>query len=148
MRKKIIGILSVCAMASTLFAVSEMTTTVYAEENGRVVYVSSNGLDTNIGTVNAPFQTLDKALAVVVDGGEIVLQNTVTINAWESHNKEVSITGGTLKMTWSSDIVINDSVNFYNINLLVNSKTNVYANGNSVTIGENVVWTGSPTIDQ
>lgn len=147
MKKKIIGMLSVCAMALTLFAVNKMTTIVNAEENGQVVYVSTNGVDSNIGTISAPFQTLEKALKEVVDGGVIVLQDTVTIDTWEKHNKEVSITGGTLQMTWSNDIVINDSVNFYNINLLVNSATNVYANGNSVTIGENVVWTGSPTLE-
>ena len=147
MKKKIIGMLSVCAMALTLFAVNKMTTIVNAEENGQVVYVSTNGVDSNIGTISAPFQTLEKALDEVVDGGIIVLQDTVTIDTWEKHNKEVSITGGTLQMTWSNDIVINDSVNFYNINLLVNSATNVYANGNSVTIGENVVWTGSPTLE-
>ena len=147
MKKKIIGMLSVCAMALTLFAVNKMTTIVNAEENGQVVYVSTNGVDSNIGTISAPFQTLEKALNEVVDGGIIVLQDTVTIDTWEKHNKEVSITGGTLQMTWSNDIVINDSVNFYDINLLVNSATNVYANGNSVTIGENVVWTGSPTLE-
>ncbi len=147
MKKKIIGMLSVCAMALTLFAVNKMTTIVNAEENGQVVYVSTNGVDSNIGTISAPFQTLEKALDEVFDGGIIVLQDTVTIDTWEKHNKEVSITGGTLQMTWSNDIVINDSVNFYNINLLVNGATNVYANGNSVTIGENVVWTGSPTIE-
>ena len=147
MKKKIIGMLSVCAMALTLFAVNKMTTIVNAEENGQVVYVSTNGVDSNIGTISAPFQTLEKALKEVVDGGIIVLQDTVTIDTWEKHNKEVSITGGTLQMTWSNDIVINDSVNFYNINLLVNSATNVYANGNSVTIGKNVVWTGSPTLE-
>ena len=147
MKKKIIGMLSVCVMVLTLFAVNKMTTIVNAEENGQVVYVSTNGVDSNIGTVDAPFQTLEKALKEVVDGGIIVLQDTVTIDTWEKHNKEVSITGGTLQMTWSNDIVINDSVNFYNINLLVNSATNVYANGNSVTIGENVVWTGSPTLE-
>ena len=147
MKRKIIGILSVCAMALTFVAVNKMTMVVRAEENGQAVYVSANGLDTNIGTVNAPFKTLDKALEEVANGGLIVLQDTVTIDAWEKHNKTMSITGGTLEMTWSSDIVINDSVNFYDINLLVNSATNVYANGNSVTIGENVVWTGSPTIE-
>ncbi len=147
MKKKIIGMLSVCAMALTLFAVNKMTTVVHAEENEKTVYVSTNGVDSNIGTISAPFQTLEKALDEVVDGGIIVLQDTVTIDTWEKHNKEVSITGGTLQMTWSNDIVINDSVNFYNINLLVNSATNVYANGNSVTIGENVVWTGSPTLE-
>ena len=147
MKRKIIGILSVCAMALTFFAVDKITTVVHAEENGQAVYVSENGLDTNIGTADAPFQTLDKAFEKVVDGGVIVLQDTVTIDTWNNHNKSVSITGGTLEMTYSNNIVINDSVNFYDINLLVNSATNVYANGNSVIIGENVVWTGSPTLE-
>ena len=147
MKRKIIGILSVCAMALTFFAVDKITTVVHAEENGQDVYVSANGLDTNIGTADAPFQTLDKAFEKVVDGGVIVLQDTVTIDTWNNHNKSVSITGGTLEMTYSNNIVINDSVNFYDINLLVNSATNVYANGNSVIIGENVVWTGSPTLE-
>ena len=109
MKKKIIGMLSVCAMALTLFAVNKMTTIVNAEENGQVVYVSTNGVDSNIGTVDAPFQTLEKALNEVVDGGIIVLQDTVTIDTWNNHNKSVSITGGTLEMTYSNNIVINDS---------------------------------------
>ena len=83
MKKKIIGMLSVCAMALTLFAVNKMTTIVNAEENGQVVYVSTNGVDSNIGTISAPFQTLEKALDEVVDGGIIVLQDTVTIDTWE-----------------------------------------------------------------
>ena len=147
MKRKIIGVLSVCAVGLTFFAVNKMDKVVCADENRRVVYVSANGLDTNMGTINAPFQTLDKALEEVVDDGLIVLQDTVTINAWKNHDKAVSITGGTLEMTYSNNIVINDSVNFYDINLLVNSATNVYANGNSVIIGENVVWTGSPTLE-
>ena len=119
MKRKIIGVLSVCAVGLTFFAVNKMDKVVCADENRRVVYVSANGLDTNMGTINAPFQTLDKALEEVVDDGLIVLQDTVTINAWKNHDKAVSITGGTLAMTWSNAIVINDSVNFYNIDLLV-----------------------------
>jgi hypothetical protein len=58
----------------------------------------------------------------------------------------LTMSGGTLEMLWSSDIVINDSVHFYDINLSVAASANVYANGYEVTIGENVVWTGSPSI--
>lgn len=147
MKKKIIGILSLFAVALSFCAVTNITAAVHAEENKNTVYVSQNGSDNALGTSVKPFKTMEKALDIVMDGGTIVVQDSTALSVWNKHNKAVSITGGTLEMTYSSDIVINDSVNFYDINLLVNSATNVYANGNSVTIGENVVWTGSPTLE-
>ena len=147
MNKKIIKILSIFAVAFAALGFNQTTSsTVNAEESVGMIYVSTNGLDTNVGTKTAPFQTMDKALAEVADGGTIVIQNSASLRGWPKYNKAYSITGGTLEMLWSSDIVIDDSVTFYDVNLSVNSAVNVYANGNEVTIGEDVVWTGSPAI--
>ena len=148
MKKRMIKILSVFAIAFGLLGIHQMTTpSVNSEENAGKIYVSANGSDSNLGTISSPFQTMEKAFAEVADGGTIVIQNRVSLNGWRKYNKAFSVTGGTLEMLWSSDIVINDSVHFYDVNLSVNSSVNVYANGNDVTIGENVVWTGSPTIE-
>ena len=148
MKKKIVKILSVFAIGFVALGFHQMTTvTANAEENGGTVYVSTNGSDTNVGTIASPFQTMDKALAEVVDGGTIVIQNTASLSGWTKYNKSFSVTGGTWELVWSNDIVINDSVNFYDVKLSVNSSVNVYANGNEVTIGENVVWTGASTIE-
>lgn len=147
MKGKLIGILLVCLLSLALLSVIDMTDYVKSAENENVVYVSSNGSDMNDGTFDAPFGSLDKALEEIMNGGEIVLKDIVQISEWNKHYKSISITGGTLKMTWANDIVINDSINFHDINLLVNSSANIFANGNKLTIGENVVWTGSPTIE-
>ena len=147
MRKKIIVLSSIGMIALSAFAVHTTTTVVDAEESVQSVYVSNNGLDTNLGTESAPFQTVEKALEQVPNGGTIVLQNTVAMNEWKVHGKTVSITGENLSMTWSNNIVINDNVHFYDITLSVQSTTNLFANGNSVTIGENVEWSDNPTIE-
>ena len=99
MKKKIIGILSFCALACALVAVN--TAAVRAEENAEFVYVSQNGLDTNVGSSQNPLKTVDKALEKAVDGGTIVIQDVASLSGWEKHGKLVEITGGTLKLLYT-----------------------------------------------
>ena len=147
MKKRLLGVLSLLAVALGICAMTNMTTVARAEESWATVYVSKNGSDNNLGTNAKPFKTMDKALDMVMDGGTIILQDSTAISGWKKHGKTVSITGGKLEMSYSNDIVFQDNVTLYNIDLLVNSTTNMYANGYSVTIGEKVTWVGEPTIE-
>lgn len=152
MKKKIISILSICALGVTGFAFGNIqTNSAMATEN--IVYVASNGSDAGAGTNASPYATLDKALTEVADGGTITLKDTISISDWEAHGKTVTVTGGGLnvsslpesdfnddKGTKMREIVINDSVTFTNITWTVASslETFIYANGNKMTMGENV----------
>ncbi|WP_372009385.1 hypothetical protein NBRC13296_01515 [Paenibacillus chitinolyticus] len=52
-------------------------------------YVSANGSDSNAGTKDAPFATIDKALTSVVSTSTIVLLNDITLN----QKLSISVTG-------------------------------------------------------
>ena len=139
LKKKIVGVLSIGACFAMSLALGGMrTSNVNATE--ATVYVSSSGSDSNAGTSNAPFVTLDKALTEVVDGGTIILQDSITVNGWAPHDKQVTITGGTLNVSTLSEVEINDDVTFRNVAWQVANDACVYANGNMVTFGENVSW--------
>ena len=139
MKKKIVGILSICALGAMLFAVGNIKPIdVSAVET--TVYVSSTGSDENDGTADSPYATLDKALTEINNGGTITLQDTVTIDSWTAHGKTVTITGGGLNASGDSAVEINDSVTFTNMSWIVDSDAFVYANGYKTTIGENVSW--------
>ena len=153
MKKKIVGILSICALGAMLFAVGNIKPVdVSAVET--TVYVSSTGSDENAGTADSPYATLDKALTEINNGGTITLKDTVTIDSWTAHGKTVTITGGGLnvsglpnskyddKGTQMKEIVINDSVTFTNMTWTVDStlETFIYANGNKMVFGEGVSY--------
>ena len=93
MRKKVISILSICALCVTGFAFANMQTT-QATAMESVVYVAANGSDEGAGTSDSPYATLDKALTEVADGGTIQLKDTITLDSWTAHGKSVTITGG------------------------------------------------------
>ena len=139
MRKKVISILSICALAVTGFAFANMQTT-QATAMESVVYVAANGSDEGAGTSDSPYATLDKALTEVADGGTIQLKDTITLDSWTAHGKSVTITGGILDASGDSAVEINDSVTFTNVSWIVDSDAFVYANGYKTTIGENVSW--------
>lgn len=139
MKKKIISILSVCALATAGIAfVSVQPTGVMAEAN--TVYVSSNGSDTGAGTSASPYATLDKALTEIADGGTITLKDAVSLDGWTAHGKSVTITGGALNASGLTEVEINDSVTFTNMSWTVDAGAFVYANGYKTTIGEGVSW--------
>lgn len=152
MKKKILSILSICALAMVCVGVENIQPTqATAEET--IIYVASNGSDENAGTSDSPYATLEKALSVVEDGGTITLKDTVALGEWTAHGKSVTITGGGLDVsgvptsTDSTDkqlkeVVINDSVTFTNVAWTVDSTldTYIYANGNKTVIGEGVTY--------
>ena len=126
------------------------------------VYVSSTGNDENAGTEQAPFQTMEKAFEAVSDGGTIHIVDTVSVPAdftWPTYGKAYAITGGTLDFTAmpqnsdrdaydrGADIFIGDDVHFYSVTLNFHdpgtsgdTRDNLYAKGNKVTIGEGVTF--------
>lgn len=139
MKKRVLTILSICALGMVAFTVGGINSmNVTAEET--MVYVASNGSDTGAGTNASPYATLDKAISSVVDGGTITLKDTVSINSWSSHGKTVTITGGTLNASGLTEVEINDNVTFTNMNWTVDSGTYVYINGYETTIGAGVIW--------
>ena len=144
MKKKIIGILAVCALVSLSFAGANLKTAeVTAETN--TVYVSANGNDSNDGTENSPYLTLDKAISEVPDGGTVTLKDTVAIDGWTARGKTFTLTGGTLDAATSLDALnIYDNVTFTNMTISVDpyetAYYKIYANGYKVTVGENVTF--------
>ena len=102
------------------------------------VYVNSTGKDYGKGTESAPYRTLERALEKVVDGGTIVLQDTVTLTEWTEHGKTVTITGGNLDATALYSLQIYDNVTFINIGLKVNAEEYICANGYALVMGEGV----------
>lgn len=154
MKKRIISILSICALGVTGFAFANMQTT-QATAIESVVYVAANGSDEGAGTSDSPYATLDKALTEVADGGTIQLKDTITLDSWTAHGKTVTITGGGFdvsglpnsefndgKGTQMKEIVINDSVTFTNMTWTVDStlETFIYANGYKMTVGAGVSY--------
>ncbi|MBQ8394354.1 MAG: hypothetical protein IJX49_02150 [Clostridia bacterium] len=144
MRKILIGILSVCALAATALGV-ESVRTVSVSALSDVVYVSSSGNDNNSGTNASPYLTLDKAISEIADGGTVMLQDTVVLDGWTAHNKTFTLTGGTLDAATSLDaLYINDNVTFTNMTISVDPYESayykVYANGYKVTVGEGVTF--------
>lgn len=109
---------------------------VTAETN--TVYVSSTGEDGNAGTEALPYRTLERALEKVENGGKIVLQDSVSIDAWTSHGKTVTVTGGSLDATDLTSLQINDNVTFVDVEILVHESEYICANGYTVVMGEGV----------
>ena len=143
MKKYIKILLTVLAVVMIPFGVGKMLETTKASADDLTVYVSSTGNDEAVGTADAPYQTLEKALSIVEDGATIVLKDTVAINGWNGHDKTITITGGALDASGMADIFINDNVTFTNMTWKVDNNAEIYANGNTVVMGENVAISGS-----
>ena len=143
MKKYIKILLTVLAVVMIPFGVGTMLETTKAGADDLAVYVSSTGNDEAVGTADNPYQTLEKALSIVEDGATIVLKDTVAINGWNGHDKTITITGGALDASGMADIFINDNVTFTNMTWKVDNNAEIYANGNTVVMGENVAISGS-----
>ncbi|MBQ2923732.1 MAG: hypothetical protein IJE60_11715 [Tyzzerella sp.] len=111
----------------------------------KTVYLSASGSDTNAGTSDAPYATLDKALASVPNDGTIAVVGDYALAsgyAWNVRSKAVTITGadsgGNLDFTAVSNVVIGNDVTFENITLTFNESDNLFANGHTLVIGEGV----------
>lgn len=142
-KKYIKILLTVLAVVMIPFGVGKMLETTKASADDLTVYVSSTGNDEAVGTADAPYQTLEKALSIVEDGATIVLKDTVAINGWNGHDKTITITGGALDASGMADIFINDNVTFTNMTWKVDNNAEIYANGNTVVMGEKVTISGS-----
>ncbi len=139
--RKIFKFLLVClAVALIPLALAETLREKPVSAEAAAVYVASTGDDGNVGTSDAPFKTLDAALMEVEDGGTIVVKDTVTVSGWSAHGKTVTITGGTLDASALSRMIINDNVTFTNVTV---KAPEIYANGNTLVMGENVTTSGS-----
>ena len=121
------------------------------------VYVDTKGQDTNAGTEGAPVQSLNKALELVRDGGTVHIVDSYTAPSdfkWENHNKDVTITGGTLDLSQVGTKVTaddktewvgyhqGDAVTYDSISLIFADKTFYFADGFRLQINENVTVTG------
>lgn len=109
-----------------------------------VVYVASTGDDTNAGTQTAPVATLSKAVGLVKDGGTVNVVDTLSVTSWPESRKTVTVTGGTVDMSSLSTVNINSGVIFDNTTIAFAGDSTVYANGNTVTVNENVTVNGIP----
>lgn len=70
--KKLCGILLVFTLIASI-----LPTYIYAQEDSNAIYISGNGDDTNSGlTENMPVKSIEKAFALVPDGGRIIAVNT------------------------------------------------------------------------
>lgn len=110
-----------------------------------VVYISDSGSDVALGTQQSPFGSLAMALDCVEDGGTIIITDTYTLPSsflWETHNKSVTINGGTLDSSAiTGNLEFNDNVTFDNITITFASGSNWFANGYKFTFGSNVTVT-------
>lgn len=141
MKKKILTILSICALAVAGLAFGMLQPVEATAATATTYYVSSSGSDEGSGKSDSPYATLDKALTMAVNGDIISLKDTVKLDDWTAHGKTVTITGGGgLDASGDSAVEINDSVTFTNMSWIVDSDAFVYANGYKTTIGENVSW--------
>ncbi len=141
MRRIIKYALVVFALALLPFAMDKSSKSVQVSASeSSMLYVSSSGSDENNGSEQNPYQTLDAALSNAENGSTIILKDTVTVNGWTAHGKTVTISGGVLDGSVSSRLIINDNVTFTDVTI---KATEIYANGNTVVMGENVTTSGS-----
>ena len=97
MKKRIIAMLVALMLLLGVIPAGAAAATELAD-----IYVATTGLDTNAGTQDAPVLSLNQALELVENGGTIHIVDSFTSEAgfvWQSHNKDVTITGGKLDLS-------------------------------------------------
>ena len=141
----VIALVSLCCLCAT------------AETAPADVYIATTGVDTNAGTEAAPVLSLNKALELVQNGGTVHILDSYTAPSdfkWENHNKDVTITGGTLDFTQAGKsqkvdgqnhpfYYQGDAVTFDNTKLIFADNAYYFANGFRLQINENVTVTGA-----
>ena len=116
------------------------------------VYVSDNGVDVPYyGTADKPYKTMAYAIQHVNDNKRVHIADTYTIASdanWPSHEKKVTVTGGTLDFSAKSRIYIKGDVTFTNMNLTLSDKTNtaIFAEGHKLVVKENVNFTNEAAV--
>ncbi|MEE0928061.1 MAG: GLUG motif-containing protein, partial [Acutalibacteraceae bacterium] len=110
------------------------------------VYLSTAGSDVyNGSSLDKAVATLGKAITLVKDGGTIVVDGTVVVTSVPASAKTVHITGGTLDFSGLSAVNLNTGLIFENGSAIkFADDSNVYANGNTVTVNEGVTVQGTP----
>ena len=92
---------------------------------------------------------LAEALNKVADGGTIQIDGRYNVPkdfVWENHGKSITITGGFLNFKACSEFSLGDNVRFENINLQFADGSNLYANGFTLYLDENVKVTGEANL--
>lgn len=146
MKKRILAvILFVMMMLSA--SVNMLGVTASAASNE--VYVSASGNDEGDGTKEEPYGTFNKAIAEVANNGIIHVVKTVSVTSWGSGvsaGKTVTVTGGTLNFTGTSELHLKGHVTFDNVTLTFTENDTLYANGHKLVIKENVTLTNPITV--
>ena len=124
---------------------------VAAEEpnDPNTVYLSTQGNDRNEGTQEDPLATLAFALEFVPDGGTIHVLDTYKVPSsftWGSHDKSITVTGGTLDFSSMSTVTLGDSVTFEEMTLAFKSGGSLYANGHMLTVAESTTVSQKITV--
>ncbi len=107
------------------------------------VYINGvGGSDTNSGTRNAPFATLQKAFEALANGGKAVVIGDVTLanNETLSANQNITVScENGAKISISSNLYIDADVTFENVNLnCIADIPMIFCEGNNVTFGNGI----------
>lgn len=118
------------------------------------VYVSDNGSDSNCGSQEAPYKTLNHALSMLADKGTIFIKDVLTQTAngsgsggWAEHGKTFTLSGGEF-VTPVERIYVRDNVTFDNMRITMRLSENnksenygsffFYCNGFTTVFDEDV----------
>lgn len=111
------------------------------------VYVNSEtGSDDNTGTEAAPVASLEKAMAKVINGGNVVISGTVTAasaNLGATSGKAVTVSGGTLDVSAFDAVSLTSPLTLKDMTLVVYDGGRLYANGYAFTVESTVTVTGT-----
>lgn len=105
----------------------------FSLESGTVetVYVSETGSNSNSGSDTSPVRTLSKAIALVKNGGTVVILDKVNVSAWLEHKKQVKIQGGIINFT-NTEIHLGDNLELSGVQLTAAEKATVFQRGYTV----------------
>lgn len=95
----------------------------------------------------ASFCDLRTAFEVVADGGTVNIEGEYKVSAFnelDSFGKKITLTGGTIDFSSLGTVILYGDFTFDNITIVWNDGSSVYANGNNVSINENVTVIGTP----
>lgn len=140
MKKFIVAILSLA-----LFVVSCPLFSSAASGYAEVVLDSSSAQSGNV------YNNLADALSSVNNNGTIKIVGTYAIPygfSWATHNKAVTLTGGTLDATaLSTNLILGDDTTFDDITLVFDEKDNIIAGGHKLVIKQSVVMDSTKPIN-
>lgn len=134
------------AMASPGFTYPTLSAEAYAQSSDATaldtVYVKSDGDDNNIGGIDNPVKSLEKALEKVKEGGTIIIQDSTTIirddggvDGVFNIPKSVMIQGGEI-VNERGGIVLGGDVTFKNTKIALNNSVRnaIIANGHTLVL--------------